>query len=172
MTTFAILSTIISLIVFAGFVVLSVKKFGWLHSYSAFAAKWNEAVPINNAHLWSIVTIFSAFFLIPAMLEAGDESPLQFLGFAAPVYLAVVGLTPEWETKNKQKIIHLIGTGICAAAALMWLILALRLWYLIPISLLIVGCAAYFTHTIKISYIFWLEMVMFLAVYTAVLLPF
>ena len=171
MTTFATISTILSLALFGGFVLLGFRRFGILSSYSSYARKWTEAVPINNhTHLWSIVTIVTALLLVPAMIEAGDESPLQFLGFAAPVYLGVVGFTPEYETKHKQMVVHFIGTVICSAAAVLWLVIALREWYQIPIALAVFGVIGFLTQTLRKSYVLWLELSMFAAVYAAVLI--
>jgi len=176
-----IFATLASLIIFAGFIALSVRKFGWKDSYSAYAQLWKKAVPIHNLNVWSLVTVIVAFLLVPAMLEAGDESPLQFLGFFAPIYLAVVAFTPDWDInpedeKNeadrlnhkRQRIIHKVGAALCATATVCWLIFALRLWFLIPITLVATGLAAYFTKTYK-NYVFWLEMAMFAAVYIAAL---
>lgn len=172
MTTFATITTILSLLLFGGFIGLSIVKFTLLGSYSAYAAEWERAVPMNHMNLWSVVTMTVAFLLCFAMLEVGDESPLQFLGFAAPVYLGVVSLTPKWATDKHQKKVHVIGALTCALAAVLWLIFTLRQWYLIPISLLLAWCGGYFTYSLKTSYVFWLEMAMFFAVYVAVLFRF
>ena len=111
-----------------------------------------------------------AVLLCFSTIEAGDESPLQFLGFFAPVYLGVVALTPKWESDKKQKTIHYIGTFLCAVAAILWLIFVLRLWFYIPIALVLVSIAAYLTKTIKTSYFLWLEIALFAAVYGALLI--
>ena len=78
MTDFSIVSAVISLVLLVGFVVLSVIKFGWRHSYSAFNICWDEVVPIHNMHLWSIVTFVVAFLIMPALIEKGVDNPLQF----------------------------------------------------------------------------------------------
>ena len=170
MSAFAISTCIASLAIFAGWLALSIHRFGWLHSYSAYAAKWTEFLYIDSTtHAWSIVTMVVAFLLVYPMLEMGDESPLQFLGFFAPVYLGVVALTPEWETKRRQKVVHYIGTALCATATVLWLVLALRLWYYLAIAFGAMWVAAWVTKTVKSSYILWLELTLFAAVYAAVL---
>ena len=167
MTSFALTTAIASLVIFASFVVLGVVKFTLLGSYSAYAAKWTQAVPIHNMHLWSIVTIIAALLLMPAMIERGEGNLLQCLGFFAPLYLVVVGFTPEWETNKKQRIIHIIGTALCATAAFAWLLFIRHLWWVCLIALAVMCAAAYFTKSWKTSYIFWLEMVMFSSAYAA-----
>jgi len=165
MKTFAI----ISLVVFAGFILLGIKRFGLLRSYSAFASKWDEAVPIKKMNLWSIVTLVVAFLLMIPMIDAGDGNKWQFLGFFAPVYLAVVAFTPKFETDPKQHKIHVFGASACALIASLWLVLVQHLWWVALISLAVMAAAAYFTKTWKTSYIFWLEMTLFAAVYAAVI---
>lgn len=167
MTTFSLITTILALVIFVGFVTFSVVKFGWLRSYSAYAAKWTEAVPINaQTHLWSIVTVIVALLMACGMLEQGEGHPLQFLGFFAPVYLAIVAFTPEYETNRQQRIIHYIGTILCAAASVAWL------WFAGPqgtifFSLIAAWLLGILTRSINSSLIFWAEMAMFGAVFAA-----
>ena len=170
MSAFAISTCIASLAIFAGWLALSIHKFGWLSSYSAYAAKWNEALKINGAHIWSIVTVVVAILLAFSTIEAGDESPLQFLGFFAPIYLIVVALTPEYEEKPNQRIIHNVGATLCVICTILWLVFALRVWYSLPIAIALCGLAAYLTKTLKSSYGLWLEIAVFVAVYGTVLI--
>lgn len=169
MTTFALTTALISLALFAGFVALSVWKFGWQPSYSHFSAKWMEAVPMHNVNLWSLATIAAAMFMLPAMIERGEGNLLQCLGFFTPLYLIVVGFTPEWETNKQQHTVHIIGTVLCAAAALCWLLFVRHLWWVCLIAAAVMGAAAYFTKTWRTCYVFWLEMAMFAATYAAVI---
>lgn len=178
MTTFSLITTILALVIFVGFVAISVRKFGWLRSYSAYAAKWTEVAPINrHTHLWSIVTVIVALLLACGMLEQGEGHPLQFLGFFAPVYLAIVAFTPEYQDqpgdddkmrakRKRQRIIHYIGTILCAAASVAWL------WFAGPqgtifFSLIAAWLLGILTRSINGSLIFWAEMAMFGAVFTA-----
>lgn len=166
MTTFSLITTILALVIFVGFVAFGVVKFGWQKSYSAFAPKWTEAVPIHNAHLWSIVTIVVAILLAFGMIEQGEGHPLQFLGFFAPVYLAIVAFTPEYETNRQQRIVHVTGALLCAAASVAWL------WFAGPqgtifFSLIAAWLLGILTRSINSSLIFWAEMAMFGAVFAA-----
>ena len=171
MTTFALVTTLVSLVILGGFTAYSVWRFGWRGSYSSYAAKWAEAVPLeSNTNVWSIVTIVAAILICFALLERGEGDPLQFLGFFSPLYLAVVAFTPKYEEKRKQRIIHISGAVLCAAVSLVWLIAIRNAWWAILITAIGALAAAYFTGTIKKSYIFWLEMAMFGAVYAAVII--
>ena len=171
MTIFALISTFASLLLFGGWLALSVRRFGWLGSYSAYASRWTEAVPLgNHTCLWSIVTILVAMLLCPAMIEAGDESPLQVLGFAAPVYLGVVSFTPKWETDKRQRRVHVIGAMACAVIALLWLILALRLWFYPVIAFALALTVSLMSRTLRTSYVLWGELALFSAVYAALII--
>ena len=171
MTTFAYPLTIASLVLFAGFVLLGIWKFGLLPSYSAYADKWAVAVPINHANLWSIVTMIVALLMAIPMIHIGENNPWQFLGFATPVYLGVVACTPNWAHSIKQHIIHSVGAFLCAGVAVCWLILVRRQLPIAVFSLLGALALALATKSLKKSYTFWAEMAMFAAVYVSLLIP-
>ena len=168
MTSFAFVTTIASLVIFAGFVILGEETFGQLPSYSAYAAKWTEKVPMHNVYLWSLVTIIVALLLVPAMLEVGEGNLLQCLGFFAPIYLVVVGFTPEWETNPTQKKVHVIGASLCALIATLWIVLVCRLWWVALCALALMLGISIATKRFKGNYVFWGEMALFAATYATV----
>lgn len=159
--------TLISFFLLAAFIVLSAfLDEGIPTSYSAFSAYWDD----GKVNVWSVVTFFVAFLMFPPMVEGGDGSYFQFLGFFAPLYLIVVSLTPKWDIDKRQHRVHVIGTVLCAALALLWLVFVRgHVWVLV--GCLAAGCAAgYFTKTLSGSKVFWGEMVMFLSVYVSLLI--
>lgn len=168
MTTFLLTTAISSAILLFGFIVLSVLTFGIQPSYSAFAAKWNEKVPLHNMHLWSICTIISALLLIPIMIEKGSENPLQFFGFIVPIYLIVVGLTPEYEQHKKESIVHTIAACVCAAIAIAWMFMVTHTYVFLPVCAFCALIVALGTDTLQKSLIFWGEMSVFLATYMSI----
>jgi len=168
MTTFALVTSILSLVLFVGFIGISIRKFTLRRSYSDFAPKWVEAVPMHNMNLWSIVTIAVAILLMPALIERGEGNALQCFGFFAPIYLIVVAFTPRFLTDKKQKIVHICGTIACAICAIIWLFFICHLWWVGLISLFVMLCVSYATRTLKSSWVFWAEMALFAAVYAAV----
>lgn len=163
----AMIGTIIaSFILLFGFIGLGIFRFGLLPSYSSYAAKWAERVPLpTNLHLWSIITIIAAILLTPAMVGIGEGNYFQFLGFFAPLYLIVVGLTPEYETDARQKRIHVIGAISCAVLAIIWIAFVAKHWDVFLACSFIIFCAALITQTHKKSMIFWGEMALFLSAY-------
>lgn len=157
---------IASFILLFGFIGLGIFQFGLLPSYSAYASKWAERIPLpNRLNLWSIVTIIAAVLLIPAMIEIGEGNYFQFLGFFAPLYLLVVGLTPAYETDARQKRIHICGAIICALFAVIWVAFVAQRWAVFLACSFIMFMAALATQTHKKALLFWGEMALFLSTY-------
>lgn len=180
METAMLISTLISLALFAGFVAIGIRKFGLLRSYSAYSPEWDKAVPMLGIHLWSLVTFFVAFFLMIPMIERGMGNPWQFLGFFAPLYLIIVAAFPlteekpdetEKEKKERERRyrIHCISAAVCAIVSILWLALICHKGWLVLVSLLVFWCAAYATLSVKKSCTFWCEMAAFASVYVALM---
>lgn len=184
MTTFALVTTIASIVILTGFLAISIRKFGLQPSYSAFAPRWKKAVPIHNVNLWSLITIVVALLFMPGMIQAGAGSPWQFLGFLSPAYLVLVALTPlkdeddendekseEAKKENKRRrITHVVGAILCAIATVAWLILTVHKPWLIPVALYIPFCAGYASRSCKSSATLWSEMALFVGGYLAILI--
>lgn len=172
MTQFSLYTTIAGLALFAGFVALGIRKFGLLHSYSAYSPKWDEVLPAQGIHLWSVVTFVVALLLMFPLLEIGDESPWQFLGFFAPLYLVVVAFFPLTEEQDPRRYrIHCTAAVVCAVGALLWLALVLGLWWLPLITAFLAFCTAMHTRTLLTATVFWAEMAAFSAVYAGLIIP-
>ena len=174
MTAFATATAIASFVIFAGFVALGVRKFGWRKSYSDYASKWSEAYPIHNVNLWSFVTVVVALLLFPSMIERGQGNAWQFLGFFAPIYLCIAAFTPRYQTDKTQHRVHVFGAIGCALISLLWLILICKTWWVVLIFAFLAWCASYSINVHKenpeYGVVFWGEMTMFLSVYTTLLL--
>lgn len=172
MTVFAVISASVSMFLFAVFVLLGIFRFGILESYSSYAAAWHAYLyKEKDIYTWSVVTIISAILMLPPLLETGDDSMYQFLGFFAPVYLIVVGFTPEYDSIRRQYIIHVVGALLCALASVLWLTAVRRQFPIILISLAVFVALGLLTKTLKRCYVFWLEMAMFASVYVSLLIP-
>ena len=161
---------IISAIMLFGFIFSGVAKFGLLRSYSAYAQKWATYKPLNNISLWSVITIVSAFLICPVLIELGVGTVWQFLGFLVPVYLIVIGLTPEFETKEIQFWIHVFFSVLCFLGGLGWVFFVMHAGRLFAGVVAFVLTIALMTGTFRSSAIFWTEMTLFLSVYLIVLL--
>lgn len=161
-----VILTILSLLLLGGFTALSCALFfGVPASYSAFSAEWRTMYP--KTPVWSYVTAAAAFLMVPPMIEAGDGSALQCLGFFAPLYLIVVSLTPDWDIDRKQHIIHTGGAVFCASLAVAWLVLIRGQWWLALACLAAAAGAGLWTRTLRASLVFWGEMALFLSTYVS-----
>lgn len=160
-----VLFAMISAFLLFSFIAFGVGRFGLLRSYSGYAAKWAEAVPMNNMNLWSVITTIAAFLVVPAMVEVGAMSAFQFLGFLVPIYLIVISLTPKWATDPTQFKVHCIFTGLCALGGLLWVLLVMHGVLYFFISLAFVLTFAMLSGKLKYSAIFWVEMLMFISVF-------
>ena len=165
-----ILLTFISCLTLFCFIFLGIGKFGLLPSYSAYSSKWNEAVPISNMNLWSIVTLVAAVLLIPVLLEISADSPIQFLGFFTPIYLICVSFTPNWQNDDKEYKYHVIFALLCAICAFLYIGLILNRWGCILGSLIIILTISILSKTLKTHLVFWLEMIMFLSMYLSLII--
>lgn len=163
---FAILSTVILF----SFISSGVIKFGLQNSYSGYSMKWGEAVPMNNMNLWSIVTFVAAFLLCPVLLELTAGSALQFLSFLTPIYLIITALTPGWYADKRVFRVHAIAALLCMCGSLIWMIAIMHAIKVVAVVAIFYMTIALLTGTWKTSYIFWIEMWLFVSVYVTVLL--
>lgn len=163
--------TILSLVLLVAFTVWAARLAGEIPtSYSALGTFMADYYPGAALNPWSIVTFVAAFLMVPPMVDAGDGSLWQCLGFFAPLYLIVVALTPDWEKDKKQRIIHRVCSGICALLALLWLIIVREdfgLTFCLFIASMVAACAS---RTIERSAVFWLEVGMFASVYASLMI--
>lgn len=163
--------TILSFVVLASFIALSTfLNRGIPGSYSAFSACWADWAPLHNLNVWSIFTAVAAMLMIPPMIEAGADNPVQFLGFFAPLYLIIVSLTPEWDIYKNQHRVHVAGAVTCAVLALLWLVLIRGHWWVVCACLVAGIAAGSWTKTLPGCKVFWGEMVLFLSVYISLLI--
>ena len=172
MTKFALFTSIMSLVLLGGFIGLSIWRFGLLKSYSGYAKKWTEFIPMHNVNVWSIVNVIVAILLMPALIERAQGNPLQCLGFLVPIYLIAVALTPRYESDSIQMWWHFAFTFCCAIGFIAYVCLGLHLWY-VPLICL----AAFFlliafpTKSIKTSYVLWIECALFSTAYVVTFIP-
>lgn len=168
MKTFLFISAFLGLIIFATFVCFLIAKFRLQRSYSYYAHLVDEKFPINReTRLWSIITVVVALCLVPSMVELGKGNPWQLLGFFAPVYLIVVACTPKYLEDKRQRIIHFVGSGLCAVVTLAWLFFVAQVWWAVAITYLVALLAAFATKTETTSYVLWGELGLFAAVFAA-----
>lgn len=155
---FFILTSLSCLILF-GFMGYCIGHFGLKDCFSRYSMYFEERGLLN---WWSFDIIASAALLIPVMLELSEGNSWQFTGFLAPLSLFLVGLTPEWQIKMPQYIIHNIGVVLAVLFSVIYAICVPFLVWPILILAVIAGIA---TLIYKKVFIFWLEIAIYLAIY-------
>ena len=160
---------ILSILLLFGFITVSIRRYGLLNSYSAFSTKWLRDVHLSNTDVWGVVTFIAAFLMVPPMITAGEGSGWQFLGFFCPVYLILVGLTPEWESKPLQRKLHCAFAITCALLCFGWIVLVCHCWYVVLAPFLICLALAHRLNRFD-ALVFWGEMVMFTSAYLTLLI--
>ena len=158
-----------SLILFAGINAVSIKKYGLLSCYSAYGPEWDaERKKYYDINIWSLITVVTAFMIVPPMIERGADNPWQFLGFVAPVYLFLVGLTPHYLTNKTEGTIHRIGAISSLILSLIWFILVLHMWY-VPLLMITIAAILMFATKTLPSWMWWGEIAFYASVYFALL---
>ena len=159
--------TILSAILFFGFVALCVWKFGLQSCYSAYGMLWRDAFPPFN--IWSAVTFTTAALLVPAILEASKDNPWQAVAFFCPALIIFVAATPDYATNHPAGILHSVAAALSALLSLVFIFaIAPHLWGLPVLFVLLATfatllCGAY-------SAMFWGEMAAYATIYTAMFL--
>lgn len=107
--------------------------------------------------------------LMPCWIQISEGSNFQFLSFLSAASLGFVGAAPAFKSSSLENSVHQVSAYLCAAFALLWIILVTPYWYVILIVLGIVTALAIVTKTWKTSYIYWLEMVAFVSTFISIL---
>lgn len=160
--------TVISMVILFMFIIVGVIKFGILPSYSAHSTKWLEISP--KVSLWTMFTTMAAMLLVPTLIELGENNPLQFLGFFAPLYLIATALTPRWESNASEHKYHMIFAILCAITGIAWVIFVT---HTVPVLLGVAAGMAVLgllTGSLISARTFWAEVVAFLSVYLSILI--
>ncbi len=156
--------TAISAIMFFGFVILGVVKFGLLDCYSAYGPKWQPDIH-SKINWWTIVTFLSAALIVPVLLFGAEGNPYQFLGFLAPISLALVAATPDYKTNTFSMVLHQVGAIGSAILIILFVIAVPKLLWVV-IALAVIACILGLIK--KGTILFWLEMAMYLSTYIIV----
>ncbi len=163
---------IISFVMMAAFIGLSVWRFGLQKSWGSYAKKWTEAVPMHNVNAWSIVTVIAALLLAIPLIGnlAGNQG--QAIGLLAPACVVAMAVTPHHESSHSQSLVHGAAFFAFAILVLTLCIFALHLWWL-PL----VCVAGFFflpaatTRTIKSSWPLWLFSGLLATLYIVSMIP-
>jgi len=160
--------TIISAVMFFGFVAYCWAKFGLLDCYSAYGPCWAKTPPFSwSFNPWSLVTVFTALLLIPVMVELSSGSTWQFTGFLCPALILFVGLTPDYGKNDLANKVHCVCAMVGAAFSIAYILLtATHLWWLLAIYVAIATALTIYYG--KYYWCFFFEMAAYISIYTTV----
>ena len=84
-------------------------------------------------------------------------------------------ITDDMHESDKKRIkrnlkIHVISAILCAVAVLSWVIFVMKMWWIVLIAIVAVVIGGLLTKTIKSSFTFWSEMILFISGYVAALI--
>jgi hypothetical protein len=153
---------LISTAIFLGYNAFIVSKFGIPKSLSDSFYLLNE-VRNNLGYLFTIALYGMAFTLLPVWMDIPVGENVEFLKFFCGAFLAFVGAAPMFKSVDKPW--HGIFAMMSAITGLLWIIIATPFWYVVLIILAIMLLLMWITKTSK-CYVYWLEMVMFVSIYT------
>lgn len=156
-----IILTLISAVLFFGFTVLCVLKFGLRSCYSAYAKCWQPEWH-SKINWWQIVTIISALLIVPVIIFIGEGSIYQFFGFLAPASLLLVGASPEYATDKFQNILHQLGAW---GAVVFIIAFSIAIPHLLWVIAILMTIALIIGLVVKGTLMFWAEMAMYLSTY-------
>lgn len=116
-------------------------------------------------HMFPFMMITLTLLLAPCWLEISEGSDYQFAAFLSIAGVMFVGMSPSFMDSTLESTVHSVSAGICAAFAMLWIILVTPYWYIILIVAVMVASLAIVTKTCKTSYIYWLEMIAFISTF-------
>ena len=108
--------------------------------------------------------------LLPYWLNLTNNTNFQFLPFLSLLCILLTSFSPSFRSNFLEKKVHSISATCSAIFAMLWIIIATNLWWLMIIWFFIFLVLAYLTKTLKKSKIYWLENIAILSICTVLLL--
>lgn len=156
----------ISFILYVMYNLLAISFFGvpsslsnTFYLYKEYKCQW----------VFSIALILMAGLLMPSWLSLMDGSPFQFLSFLVPMSIVFVAISPNFKNDSLDQGVHFIATIIAAALALAANLLVFKTWLILTIVTLIILLMSIVTKTLKSSWLYWVETIVFLTTYITII---
>lgn len=156
--------SLIALMLFILYVGVAISNFGIPKSISNTYYLYEEKAK-GLGYLFTAFLWIEAFLIVSIMIDMGDGSPWQFVGFLCPAGLAFCGCAVLSEDKHTlEGYVHYIGAYTGAIAGVVWCCIFIDakvvLTALLCLSVLFVVCASC-TQTLRSSFTFWSELAVF-----------
>jgi hypothetical protein len=148
--------------------IVSLLIFGVPKSLSTTYYLYKDRLDILKVLFPTMMTMLG-MCLMPCWIHLSEGSPFQFLSFLSSAALLFVGFAPAFKSSYLENRVHQVSAYLCAAFAILWIILVTPFWYVILIVFGLVTVLAIVTKTWKTSYIYWLEIVAFVSTFVSIL---
>ena len=162
------LSIILATTTFVAYNAVSLANFGIPKSLSMTYYLWKNKC--NRGWLFCLMMYLVVALMMPAWITMSEGSNFQFLSFLAPAGILFVGSAPAFLSSDLENIVHQVSAYLAAAFSLLWIILVTPYWWIILVWVGIIAALAFFTKSVKTSYIYWLEMIAFGATFTSTII--
>lgn len=162
------LSIIFAAAIYLVYNVVAMYFFGIPHSLSMTYYLYKDNY--QKGFIFPMMMFLIVAFMMPAWVTMSEGTDFQFLAFLAPAAIAFVGAAPAFLSGSLESRVHEVSACLAAAFSLLWIISVTPYWWTIIAFLFVVALAAYFTKTIKTSYIFWLETIAFASTFTSAII--
>lgn len=124
----------------------------------------------NCSWVFTVVMTIMAITLIPSWLELLEGSNWQFMAFLGPIAIIFMSFAPNFKTDKFERTIHIVSALISAILSLLVTILTRQDYYIILIICsIVIFSVAVMSRSIKSSYLFWLEIIIFLTTYCSII---
>jgi hypothetical protein len=166
--TLTTISIIIATVIFVAYNAVSLALFGIPKSLSMTYYLYKEKY--NKGFLFPTMMYLVVAFMMPAWITMSEGSNFQFLSFLAPAGILFVGSAPAFLSSDLENMVHQVSAYLAAAFSLLWIVLVTPYWWIILVWVGIITAFAFFTKSVKTSYIYWLEMVAFGSTFTSTIM--
>ena len=120
-------------------------------------------------NLFPITMVGLALLLAPAWLEITFGNSFQFLAFLAIGSIIFTGAVPTFKNSTMEDKIHSISALFSAICSILWVIFGCRMWFFIPMWLLICVLISVLTKSWNKAKVFWIETMVFLTTFTSII---
>ncbi|MCR5697795.1 MAG: hypothetical protein K6G73_12550 [Marinilabiliaceae bacterium] len=157
--------SLIALMLFVLYIGAAIANFGIPKSISNTYYLYEEKAK-GLGYLFTAFLWIEAFLIVSIMIDMGEDSPWQFVGFLCPTGLAFCGAAVLSEDKGTlEGHVHYFGAYLGAIAGVVWCCIFIgtkfTLLELLCMSVVCFGISAIPTKTLRSSFTFWLELAVF-----------